>query len=471
MNRFDRLPVRWRLAITSAGLTFVILLLFAVLVEMVTVSRIRSDFDSNMRAAAQQISDQINAQRELDGSVRLQTARSVIRAATAGGAVVRVLNLQGQLVSGGAVPPDAPNLGTPSYGINERNGYRVVSRDIEEFGHPIAFLQYAKPQASLNNTVGRVRFFLILGVLGGTALALLAGLAVARRAISPIARLTGAAKDIARTRDPGVSLPMPEADDEVADLARTLAEMLIALDSARTHTEAMLERQRQFVADASHELRTPLTSILTNLELLEAELEGEEREIASAALRSSQRMRRLVADLLLLARADAGRQTRHEPVNLASIVREAAAEVAPTADDHDLSVDADEAGLTIDGAADELHRLAVNLIGNAVSHTPAGTIVNARVHRDGSSVVLTVADDGPGVPPALRDRIFDRFVRGDGDSGPRSGSGLGLAIVKAVADAHGGSVVLESPKGGGARFVVTLPAAQVDARVPLTVDR
>jgi len=93
------------------------------------------------------------------------------------------------------------------------------------------------------------------------------------------------------------------------------------------------------------------------------------------------------------------------------------------------------------------------------------------VHRDGSSVVLTVADDGPGVPPALRDRIFDRFVRGDGDSGPRSGSGLGLAIVKAVADAHGGSVVLESPKGGGARFVVTLPAAQVDARVPLTVHR
>src|SRR3954453_17569098 len=157
MNRFDRLPVRWRLAITSAGLTFVILLLFAVLVEMVTVSRIRSDFDSNIRASAQQISDQINAQRELDGTVRLQTARSVIRAATAGGAGVRVLNLQGQVVNGGSVPPDAPSLGAPSYGINERNGYRVVVRGIEALGHPIAFLQYGKPQASLDNTVGRVR--------------------------------------------------------------------------------------------------------------------------------------------------------------------------------------------------------------------------------------------------------------------------------------------------------------------------
>jgi len=307
-------------------------------------------------------------------------------------------------------------------------------------------------------------------VLGGSMLALLAGLAVARRAMSPIARLTSAAKDIARTRDPGVRMPMPEADDEVADLARTLEQMLVALDSARSETQAMLERQREFVADASHELRTPLTSILTNLELLEADLQGEDREIASAALRSSQRMRRLVADLLLLARADAGRQTPHEPVNLASVVREAAAEVAPTAVDHDLSVDADDAGLTVEGSPDELHRLAVNLIGNAVSHTPTGTSVNAAVRRDGAAVTLTVEDDGPGVPPALRERIFDRFVRGNGDSGSRSGSGLGLAIVKAVADSHGGSVHLESPAGGGARFVVTLPGSPVEVaaeqRVP-----
>ncbi len=135
----------------------------------------------------------------------------------------------------------------------------------------------------------------------------------------------------------------------------------------------MLERQREFVADASHELRTPLTSILTNLELLEADLHGEDREIAGAALRSSQRMRRLVADLLLLARADAGRRAPHEPVNLASVVREAAAEVAPTAVDHELSVEAEESDLSVNGSPDELHRLAVNLIGNAVSHTPAGT--------------------------------------------------------------------------------------------------
>jgi two-component system, OmpR family, sensor kinase len=463
MNRFDSLPVRWRLAITSAGLTFVILCLFAVVVEVVTASRIRSDFDNNLRVAAQQLKDHIHLDRSLFG-IEVSTARPVIEAATAGGAVINIMDSNGIPKARYGPTDNPPALGPPSSGIHEANGYRVATRPIYVGNDVIGFIEYGKPQEAVNHTIGRVRFFLILGVLGGTALALLGGMAVARRAMAPITGLTSAAKDIARTRDPSASLPMPEADDEVADLARTLEEMLMALDSARGETQAMLDRQRQFVADASHELRTPLTSILTNLELLEADLAGEEREIARSALRSSQRMRRLVSDLLLLARADAGREAPHEPVNLASIVREAAAEVAPTALDHDLSVDADDVGLTVDGAADELHRLAVNLIGNAVSHTPAGTSVHACVKRSGMSVVLTVEDDGPGVPVELRDRIFDRFVRGAGDAGPTSGSGLGLAIVKAVADSHGGSVALESPEEGGARFVVTLPAAH--ARVP-----
>ena len=163
-----------------------------------------------------------------------------------------------------------------------------------------------------------MRFFLGLGVLGGTALALLAGVATARRAMAPIAELTETARTIERTRDPSRRIPHPEAEDEVAELARTLDGMLHALDQARAETEATLARQREFVADASHELRTPLTSVLANLELLEEVLEGEQREAAASALRSSRRMRRLVADLLLLARADAGRITRHEPVDVAA---------------------------------------------------------------------------------------------------------------------------------------------------------
>jgi two-component system, OmpR family, sensor kinase len=274
----------------------------------------------------------------------------------------------------------------------------------------------------------------------------------------PIAALTATAREIARTRDPGRSVPVPNADDEVGELARTLDEMLRGLEASRLETEGMLTRQRQFVADASHELRTPLTSVLANLELLAEVLDGERGEAARSALRSSQRMRRLVGDLLLLARADSKRLTAHSETDLSRILVEAAAELGPMAEAHELTVDPRPA--LVDGAHDELHRLALNLMENALRHTPPGTRVRAAVGVQGDEVVLVVEDDGPGVSPAVRDRIFERFVRGDGDRG--SSSGLGLAIVRAVADSHGGTVTLEEAHPG-ARFVVRLPRAHAQA--------
>jgi signal transduction histidine kinase len=253
-----------------------------------------------------------------------------------------------------------------------------------------------------------------------------------------------------------VRIPRPEADDEVAELAETLDMMLHALDEARSETEATLVRQREFVADASHELRTPLTSVLANLELLEETLHGEARETAASALRSSRRMRRLVGDLLLLARADAGRAAPHRPVDLSAVVTDAASELEPVAGDHEISVSAPR-GLEIDGARDELHRLVLNLMENALRHTDPGTAVEASVERVNGEVVLAVEDDGPGIPAELHEKVFERFFRGEGD---RSGSsGLGLSIVRAVADSHHGRVTLEPPLDGrGARFVVRFPA-------------
>jgi signal transduction histidine kinase len=301
-----------------------------------------------------------------------------------------------------------------------------------------------------------VRLFLALGVLAGAALALLAGLATATRAMAPVTRLTDTARAITRTRDPSLTIPHPESRDEVYELATTLESMLHALSEARGETEATLARQRQFVADASHELRTPLTSVLANLELLEMELEGEQREAAASALRSSRRMRRLVADLLLLARADAGRVAPHVPVDLSEVVAEAAGELEPVAGDHQISVSA-PSGAVVEGARDELHRLTLNLLENALRHTDPGTAVEASVERVNGQVILAVEDDGPGIPPELHDKVFERFFRGAGD---RSGSsGLGLSIVRAVARSHGGTVALADPLDGrGARFVVRFPA-------------
>ena len=232
--------------------------------------------------------------------------------------------------------------------------------------------------------------------------------------------------------------------------------MLHALDDARTETESSLARQRQFVADASHELRTPLTSVLANLELLEETLDGEHREAAASALRSSRRMRRLVADLLLLARADAGREPPKRTVDLSSVVTDAASELEPVAGDHEISISAPH-GLEIEGVQDELHRLVLNLMENALRHTDPGTAVEASVERSNGHIVLAVEDDGPGIPPELQDKVFERFFRAHGD---RSGSsGLGLSIVRAVAESHQGSVTLEPPLDGrGARFVVRFPA-------------
>ena len=196
-----------------------------------------------------------------------------------------------------------------------------------------------------------------------------------------------------------MTLPKPRANDEVSDLAHTLEDMLRELSAARGESEAALERQRDFVADASHELRTPLTSILANLELLEPELEGEAREMAGSALRSSQRMRRLVADLLLLARADAGRRRATPPARpLGGGRARPRSRPSPLAAGQPLSLDAPEP-VPVAGVADDLHRLRGQPDRErAGPHRARHAGDGVRPAVDGGDAVLEVADRGPGVP-------------------------------------------------------------------------
>jgi two-component system OmpR family sensor kinase len=454
LSALRRIPIRWRLAGGSAALTLVILCGFAAIVGVFATGQIRSDFNERLRDNAGDLAHRIivhPGRRPPCSNPNLEEFTSPE------GAQIRVVTLDGIPL---CETRGAHDFGVPRSTTSEIDGYRVESRVIPLYPLGQAVLQYGRPLSDVNRTVAKVRVVLVLGILGGAGLALLAGLTISRRAMRPIAELTGVARDIERTRDPSLRVPHPEADDEVAELARTLEGMLQALDQARSETEAMLIRQRAFVADASHELRTPLTSVLANLELLSEQLEGDQKSTADSALRSSRRMRRLVADLLLLARADAGRTPPRAPTDVGAVVTEAVAELEPLAGTRELSVDAEPA--LVDGTRDELHRLAANLIENAIRHTPDGTSVHASVHRRDGMVEVVVEDDGPGIPDELRPRIFERFVRGGGE---RAGSsGLGLAIVRAVAEAHGGSVALESPNGRGTRFVVRLPAQVPSAR-------
>ena len=473
-SAYRSVPVRWRLAGGSAVLTFVILAAFATVVGVLTEGQVRRQFDEQVRSAVQRLASQVNpvydpVTKQLDCSRNVQLGAF----ARADEAQIRVFSDLGQVMCSQSNGRNGRPLNQPAFlpptepGTYEENGYRVEVREVGWFPSGEGKLLYARPLSEIDHTLARVRLFLGLGVLGGAVLALLAGLFVARRAMRPITELTDAAREIERTRDPSLKLPYPEAEDEVAELARTLDGMLRALDASRAETHAMLERQREFIADASHELRTPLTSVLANLELLSEELGGEQAETAHAALRSTRRMRRLVGDLLLLARADARRVVSSRRTDLGQVLIEAAAELEPVAEGHELSIEPSEA--VVEGVRDDLHRLVLNLLENAVRHTPPGTHVHASTGIADGQVVLLVADDGPGIAPGLGRRVFERFVRGERDGG--RGSGLGLAIVRAVVESHGGTVTLEpsAADGTGTRFEIHIPVAS-PAPAPASAD-
>ncbi len=316
-------------------------------------------------------------------------------------------------------------------------------------------VQVGRSYDAIQRTTRRVWAALALGVVLGSFLALWGGLALGARAMRPVRRMTSTARHIARTRDLDAKMPASRVHDEIAELGGTLQDMLDELAAAQATVDATLQRQREFVADASHELRTPLTAVQANLELLALTTEGEDREAAESALRSSRRMRRLVADLLLLARMDASREAERTEVDLDRAILEAVDELEPQMGGHEVALDLDP--VTVDGIRDELVRMVANLVGNALRHTPEGTEIRVRLRSEGARGELVVEDDGQGIPEDLRRRIFDRFVRRGGEGA--GSTGIGLAIVRAAAQRHGGDVRVEATDpetGRGARFVVTL---------------
>ena len=243
-------------------------------------------------------------------------------------------------------------------------------------------------------------------------------------------------------------------EDEVGELALTLEQMLRSLTPPAPSARGR-SKQREFVADASHELRTPLTSVLANLELLQASLgapgQAEDREIVDSALRSSRRMSRLVSDLLLLARADAGRMDAHRRCDLAEVAGDAAAEAAPLIGGRTLTVDNDRP-LRVEGSPDELPRMVLNLLDNATRHTPEGATIELSLREEGGDAVVEVGDDGPGIPAGdARADLRPLRPRPPDPPTPPRGSGTAPSAWRSSAPSprsHGGSVeALESDLG------------------------
>jgi two-component system OmpR family sensor kinase len=249
-----------------------------------------------------------------------------------------------------------------------------------------------------------------------------------------------------------------EGEGEIARMGRAFNGMLAQIETAFAQRARSEERLRSFLADASHELRTPLTSIRGYAELLrkDALTDEEARDRALSRIeKEAARVGTLVGDLSVLAREGQGPEPVYYRVDLAAVAAEAVADAS--------TIDADRRiELTTDGevpvAGDDarLEQLVHNLLGNALSHTPAGTPVEVGVTVRGDKAVLRVHDQGPGLTPEQASRVFDRFYRGDADSRD-GGSGLGLFIVASLARTFGGQATVESAEGQGATFEVTLP--------------
>jgi two-component system OmpR family sensor kinase len=262
-------------------------------------------------------------------------------------------------------------------------------------------------------------------------------------------------------------VPESEADPhtEVGQVGAALNRMLDHIHSALHARQQSEMRVRQFVADASHELRTPLASIRGYAELTRRGREetGPDTRHALGRIESEAgRMTLLVEDLLLLARLDAGRPLQYDQTDLVPLVIDAVSDARAAGREHNWRLELPEEPALVLADAARLQQVMVNLFANARTHTPPGTTVTARVHRHGPWLCVDVQDDGPGIPPDLLPRVFERFARGDSSRSRSSGStGLGLAIVQAVAAAHGGAVTVDSMPGRTV-FTLHLPAIAVD---------
>jgi len=328
--------------------------------------------------------------------------------------------------------------------------------DAEQANQPTRLLIVARSQGFAQVAINQ-----LLVIIGVTApltllLAMAGGAFLTSRALEPIAHITRTAKAIG-AEDLSRRLGLHRANDEVGRMAVTFDHMLERLDGA-------FERQRRFTADASHELRTPLAMLVSRAGMaLERPRTPAQYQDALRAIRDDGlRMARMVNDLLMLARADAGDTPAvTERLDAGELVRSVADAMTPLAAERGVALTADaEDDVVLDGDQTRLTQLLVNLVDNAFAHTNEGGSVRLCAGRQNGFGVLRVSDTGTGIPPEDLPHVFQRFFRVERGRGrDRGGAGLGLSLCKSIALAHGGDISLESVLGKGTSVTVSLPIA------------
>ena len=335
--------------------------------------------------------------------------------------------------------------------------YRLVASSLGPSEVALVAVPLHDTQETLNRLV-LVEGLVILGIL--LVLAAVAWVVV-RNSLLPLDRIGHTAGRIAG----GDLSHRVEATDERTEVGRVgvaLNRMLDRLEGAFRERQASEDRLRQFIADASHELRTPLASIRGYAELHRMGAARSDEDVEKAMRRiedEAARMGVLVEDLLTLARLDQVADAPHAEVDLAHLADDAAGDARATAPDRAIAVHGDRPAVVL-GDAHQLRQVLANLLRNALVHTPAGSPIDIGLEREDGEVTLRVRDHGPGLPTDDPDALFERFWRAEGGrERGKSGAGLGLAIVAAIVGAHDGRVSAANADGGGAAFVVVLPAA------------
>jgi two-component system, OmpR family, sensor histidine kinase BaeS len=324
---------------------------------------------------------------------------------------------------------------------------------------PLGFVEMSSPRSLQSEAVQTMRSSLILSGLGSLAIAIAFGLVIGRSITDPVRRLSAAARAMAggdltaRARD--------RRHDELGALARQFNAMAESLEGSFRQLRSERDSLKRFIADASHELRTPITALMTFTELLQGSAAADpaaRAEFLQMSERELKRLQWITGNLLDLSRLDAGIAAlelgEHDGVDIA---REAVSALQPRARERQVRLEAAPAGAAVVLRCDRQRIFSAlsNLIANAVKFNRPGGSVGVEVRADGAAAVFSVRDDGPGIDPGDLPRIFDRFYRGR--NGTEEGAGLGLAIVKSVAEAHGGSVRAQIPRGGGSLFELTIP--------------
>lgn len=435
--------VRGRLTLASALAVLLAVVGLGVSAELLVGHQIRSTLDSSLRQRAVEVAQlSVTAPAVLTspGSLEAPLAGTQIAVEvldSRGRIVVRSLGLGAKLLPRAPIERQALARGRPGF-ADVRLGaeqLRMYAAPIPDAGGALGggAVLVAADTSSTETTLHRMLVLLVIAGLAAAAVGAIVAAALTRRGLTPLARLSAAARDIERTSDTGERLPEPATEDELAELARTLNRMMASVDSAR-------RRERRFLADASHELRTPITSLAGNIEFLARY--GAKPDVVADLQADASRLQQLVEDLLTLEREhDSG--TPGVEVELGDVIAEVASR--PLVDT--------EVGAQATVLGDEraIARALENLVDNAQTHGPAGGRVLVALQVAGTDALLSVTDEGAGIDPMYVQEAFDRFWRAPEATG-RPGSGLGLAIVRATAVRHGGSV-----EANGSTVTLRLP--------------